>query len=58
MKIKRKDKRVRCLQCYYEFWADVAIHKEFICCPRCLSFNVEYVKEYGRVIVEIREYDL
>lgn len=57
MKFYRKDKRVRCMKCYYDFWIDALLPKKYNWCPRCNSMDIEYVKEYGKIIKEVREYD-
>jgi len=56
MKIWRKDKRVRCLNCYHEFWMDAKLPKKMSWCPRCNSLNIEFAKEYGKQVIELREY--
>ena len=57
MKIKREDKRMRCLKCYHEFWADRYISNKLIWCPRCNNLETEIVKEYGKPVYEINEYE-
>ncbi len=57
MKIKREDKRVRCINCYYAFWADRYMSIKFIQCPRCNNLEVELEKEYGKPIYKTREYE-
>jgi Zn finger protein HypA/HybF involved in hydrogenase expression len=58
MKIWRKDKRMRCLNCYHEFWVDAKVPKKMSWCYRCNSLNIEVVKEYGKPVIESREYEI
>jgi len=58
MKVMRKDKRIRCRRCYHSFWQDASLPKKFYQCPRCNSSEVDIVKEYGKPVIEMREYDL
>lgn len=58
MKIKLEEKRVRCINCHYAFWADRYINNKFIKCPRCNELEVETEKEYGKPIYETNEYEL
>ena len=57
MKIKRLDKRVTCRRCYHSFWQDALLPKKFYQCPRCNSSEIDIVKEYGKPVIELREYE-
>lgn len=58
VKIKRLDKRVSCRKCYYTFWQDAKLPKMFYQCPRCNSLEIDIVKEYGKPVIELREYEI